>query len=342
MAAITFSDVLIIPKHSDIRSRKDVKTLQDFQHFKMGIPVFSANMKTITGYKMAIAMSEFGGMGVLHRFCSVVQAQDDFSYCLRELNTEYNPSRHYGAFVSVGVQESDRVRFDQLYEVGARLFCIDVAHGDHIMVKEMIEWIHSRGLNDIEIMAGNVATGDGAYNLAEWGADIIKVGIGPGHACTTRKNTGVGVPQLQAIKDVREELTRQGKKVKIISDGGIESVGDICKALKYADAVMLGRFLSGTTETDGPVFQNPRGEFYKVYAGSASGENKNTNGQTTDFVEGIAMEVPFRGHVKYLLRAIKEGIQSACSYVGANNLDEFREKCEFMEISGSSKQESKI
>jgi len=340
MPAITFSDVLIIPKYSEIRSRKEVQTRQTFKCFNLELPVFSANMKTITGSKMAVAMSEFGGMGVLHRFCSTSQAVLDFLDSLALI--QYNPVKNCGVFVSVGVQSSDKERFERLYEAGARLFCIDVAHGDHIMVREMIGWIHSKGYKGTEIMAGNVATGDGAYNLAEWGADIIKVGIGPGHACTTRKNTGVGFPQLQALKNVREELDRQGKKVKIIADGGIESVGDICKALKYADAVMLGKFLSGTTETPGPVFQNPKGEFYKVYAGSASGENKNTNGQTIDFVEGIAMEVPFRGHVKYLMRAIKDGIQSACSYVGANNLEEFRTNCEFVTISGSSKEESKI
>jgi IMP dehydrogenase/GMP reductase len=162
-------------------------------------------------------------------------------------------------------------------------------------------------------------------------------------ACMTRKNTGVGIPQLYAIQEVHEEFKRQGiNNVATISDGGITSPGDVAKAFKYSDFVMVGGYISGTTECPGSVFKNKRGELYKVYAGSASGETKVANGKTADFVEGIAMEIPFRGHVKYMLKEIKEGVQSAFSYVGASNMQEFKEKCEFIEISDGGRAESKL
>jgi len=338
MVALTFSDVLIKPKHSRIRSRKDVSLNTSFGHFELALPVFSANMKSITGVKMAVEMYNNGAMGMLHRFCSIEEAVDDF----KEVATLASDLQH-PCGVSIGIHDNDKERFDKLYEAGAKIFCIDVAHGDHASVQDMLKWINQKKLSDVYIIAGNVATGDGAYNLADWGANCVKIGIGPGHACMTRKFTGVGVPQLYALEDVDTVFKQQGiSNVQKIADGGIEAVGDISKALKYVDGVMLGKFLSGTAETPGPVFQNQQGSFYKVYAGSASGENKFSNGQTTDFVEGVAMEVPFRGKVYYILKSILEGVQSACSYVGANNLKEFKDLCEFIQISGGGKTESKI
>jgi IMP dehydrogenase/GMP reductase len=340
MVALTFSDVLIVPKYSEVTSRKDVEISSDFNLFKLELPVFSANMKTICESKMAIELYKNGAMGILHRFCTIEEAVNEFQDTVSGIGKTNNG---YLCGVSIGIQEDDKIRFDKLYEVGARIFCIDIAFGHSLNMKNMIRWIRSLNYKDIYIIAGNVATGDGAYDLCEWGSNAIRVGIGGGHACSTRKNTGVGVPQLHAIKNVREEFIRQGiKDVKIISDGAIEFVGDICKAMRYSDAVQLGRFLAGTSETPGPVFQNTKGEFYKVYAGSASGESKFSNGQTTDFIEGVAMEIAFRGKVKYLLKSIKDGLRSCYSYCGAFNTKEFQEKCEFVEIGGGGKTESKL
>ena len=354
MPALTFSDVLIVPKYSEVESRKDVEiSVTINKNFKLSLPVVSANMKSITGYKMAVVMAANGGLGILHRFMTVEENVSQYKTALSGIshNKMIAKCADLDAYeiecvknscgVSIGVQEDDKKRFDALHEAGARIFCLDVAHGHSKKVKDMLWWL--KGYNDhITVIAGNVATGDGAYDLADWGADIIKVGIGPGHACTTRRATGVGVPQLHAIREAREEFDRQGVKKSLISDGGIETVGDICKALKYADAVMVGNFLSGVSETPGNVFRDENQNFYKVYQGSASGENKNESGYAAEYIEGISKKVPFRGHVKHILREIEQGIKSSCSYVGAFNLEQFKEKCEFTEISAGGKAESKL
>jgi IMP dehydrogenase/GMP reductase len=161
-------------------------------------------------------------------------------------------------------------------------------------------------------------------------------------ACMTRRFTGVGAPQLWVMEQARDEVIKQGLKVKLVSDGGVRYTSDINKAMKFSDAVMVGKFVAGTAETPGAVYQNPKGEFYKVYAGSASGENKTSNGQSTDFTEGITMEVPFRGKVKYIFRNIKQGMQSGFSLAGSMSLKEFQEKCEFNFITDGGREESKI
>lgn len=344
--AITFSDVLIKPKYSEVESRRDVDLTSDFGKFSLKLPIISANMKTITGPKMAAEMSLHGAMGILHRFNSVEQAVLDYKEALSIIEHSVDglgQASPYRVGVSIGVQDADRGRFDQLYSNGARVFCIDIAFGHSLNMKNTLRWIKGLDVRDIYIIAGNVATGEACYDLADWGANSIKVGIGGGKMCTTRIQSGIGVPQLHAIMEAYEEFKRQGiKNTKIISDGGINHTGDITKALKYCDAVMVGSYLSGCTENPGQVFKGPSGQLYKVYAGSASGENKSSNGQTADYIEGIASQVPFRGHVKYILQSAKEGIQSGFSYVGAKNLSEFKENCEFIIISDGGRMESKL
>ena len=220
------------------------------------------------------------------------------------------------------------------------MFCIDVAHGHHLHVKNTLEWIRSNHVDEsFCLIAGNVATSQGARDLFSWGADVVKVGIGPGSKCETRKNTGVGVPQLQALKEIRESSL---PGCKIIADGGARWTGDVAKALYYADAIMVGRMVAGTIEGPGEVYEDEDGNFYKMFGGSASGENKVRHGKANKFVEGHRTRVPFRGHVKFILRRIRENLQSALSYSGAFNLNEFREKAVLKSISGSSKEESKI
>lgn len=344
----TFNDVMFEPQYSEVLSRSNIDLTSDMGKFKLQLPVISANMKDITGPKMVLAMATHGAIGILHRFIKEGEGDDygvsDFQESIDLLQPEtfndgFNTPKLLGHLgVSVGVQEMDKERFRRLHGCGAQIFCIDVAHGHHILVKNMIEWVRTMYSPSICIIAGNVATAKGAKDLIEWGADIIKVGIGPGDVCMTRKNTGVGVPQLHALKEIREA----NPDIKMIADGGIKSTGDIAKALKYANAVMIGSFIAGTSETPGHVYENPDGKYYKVYGGSASGERKVQNGQSHKHVEGIVKMVDFRGKVKYILRKIKENLQSAFSYSGANNLAEFQQKAVLREISGGAKQESKL
>lgn len=344
MTAYTFSDVLIKPKYSDILSRKEVDVSTKFGNINLGLPVISANMKTITGAEMAYEMQRKNGLGILHRFNSIPEAVAEYQETM-EKGGETKPT----VGVSIGVKDEDKERFDALYENGARIFCIDVAHGHHISVKNMLHWINSQILNwgrserlGITIIAGNIATGDAAYDLSDWGADVLKVGIGPGSVCQTRNNTGVGVPQLYALEQVRKQIDSHLIKKHVIADGGIKTSGDIAKALKFADTVMLGSFFAGCMETPGRVYRDDSGKRYKVFSGSASEQNKTANGQKQEFVEGMTKTVPLGDHVKYLLKEIKEGLQSSFSYVGARNLEQFKQKCEFEFISGGSKQESKM
>ena len=385
--AYTFNGVLIKPKFSKVESRaRDVNLETRLGNLTIKLPVITANMKNITGPAMAAAVAEAGGLGLLHRFCTIEENVEMYNKARHIIASNYDYTPHLSPVelmqkwmpvlyppstdstestalssavilessdewmainvgVSIGVKEEDKERFEKLYAVGARIFCIDVAHGHHILVKRMLHWInreifnwdrHGRG--GITLIAGNVATPEGYADLSAWGADVVKVGIGPSPVCRTRFNTGVGVPQLYALQTVHEESMRLKHPTSIIADGGIGHVGDIAKAMKYADAVMIGSMIAGTSETPGQVFRNEEGEFFKTYGGSASGENKGEN----RFVEGVIKQVKFRGKVKYIFREIEQGLQGSYSYVGARNTNEFHDKCEFIRIDVGAQRESKI
>jgi IMP dehydrogenase len=338
MSADTFNEVLFKPQKSEIPSRTLCDTSWDFGKFKLKIPIISSNMKDITEEKMAFSLAKHGALGILHRFGSVQDSIDNVDKTkalFEEENVELSP---YSFGVSVGVKEEGKERFDALLNTGMKLFTIDVAHGHHILVEEMVKYMRDKSGSDIYIIAGNVATPEGAIDLTDWGADCIKVGIGPGARCVTRKNTGVGVPQLRAIREIRNTMPN----IHIISDGGIKYGGDIPKALKYADAVMVGSYLAGTAETPGHVYQNDDGEFYKVYGGSASGERKTADGKNNKFVEGVVATVKFRGRVKHILNQTEEWIQSSMSYSGAWNMKEFKEKSILEQISSGGQKESRF
>jgi len=335
----TFADVLIEPAYSDILHRGKVDTASWIGRLRLDLPIFSANMRHITEAKMCKAMSEWGASGIIHRFMTVEQAVSEYKLARKLCGGKAVIG------VSLGVNEVDKERFAALREAGAGFFCIDVAHGHHVLVKNMLQWIRKETDCDKKkapvLMAGNIATWEAAMDLYGWGADIVKAGIGPGSSCATRKNAGVGVPQLYAIRTIREK-TEKSCHIPLVSDGGISDTGDIPKALKYADAVMVARLVAGTAETPGLVYENERGELYKVFGGSASGENKVATGQDNNFVEGNLKLVPFIGHVKYVLKKSKEMVQTSFSYVGARNINEFRKNAQLYRHTSGSRIESKI
>lgn len=333
--AITFSDILIEPNYSEITSRKNVDISSKLHDkIRLVLPVFSSNMKTVTGIKMAKTMFLNGGLGIQHRFCSIEKAVQDFKSVFEHFDKD-----SYCTAVSIGVKDEDKNRFEKLWDASARIFCIDVAHGHSLNFKNMAKWILNQNLKDIIIIGGNIATSWASKDLQQWGINIQKVGIGASPVCQTRTQTSVGVPQLQALINIRQD---SDENIKLISDGGIKTVGDIVKCMVFADAVCVGSFISGTTETPGDVYKNEQGQFYKTYGGSASKEHKIQGGQEGEFVEGSVKMVPFRGHVKYLLKEISDGLKSAFSYVGASNLKEFKEYARLIEISSGSKSESKF
>ena len=339
MKALSFDDISLVPRYNNIASRRDADTSVRFGDMVLQIPIMSANMDTITDVEMARTMRSLGGLGFLHRFCSIhdntimyQQASDS----ARMFDNERPMNRD--AVVSLGVNEG-LDRFHALYEVGARYFCIDIAHGHSRAVGQMIQQIKEFS-DDTFVVAGNVCHAAGAEYLADKGADAVKVGIGPGSVCSTRVKTGFGVPQFTAIRDCRRV------NCFLIADGGIRSGGDAVKALYAgADAIMIGGMLSGTDETPGEVFEEPIPETaspagmlrrkYKRFRGMASKEAQDDfMGTMNDWktAEGVEIRVDYRGPAASVVSDLMGGIRSGMTYVGANNLKQIRERGDHVEI----------
>jgi IMP dehydrogenase len=238
---------------------------------------------------------------------------------------------------AIGVAGDFEERSTALYDAGARVLCLDVAHGHHVLVERALKTLKDIYGNDVHLMAGNVATLGGFNDLADWGADSIRCGIGGGSICTTRIQTGHGVPGFETIL----ECAQSDRDAKIIIDGGIKNSGDIVKALAAgADFVMLGSLLAGTTESPGEVVTYTDGSKRKAYRGMASKKAQEAWRGKSSTPEGIATTVHYKGSVKNIIKDLVGGIKSGCSYSGAKNLKELRAHCHFIRQSAASKYES--
>ena len=327
---LTFDDVLLVPAKSEIRSRKDPLLETRLTKTKnISIPIVSANMDTITEAEMAIAMDQLGGVGILHRFMNT------------ELQVEEVAKvKHAGCKIiaaSVGVGEDSKDRARALVKAGANVLTIDIAHGHSVQMIETMKWLKD-SFPGVELIAGNLAMPDAAYDLIQAGADAIKVGIGPGSMCTTRVITGCGVPQLTAIA-LCVEIARE-YNVPVIGDGGLRASGDIFKALAAgAETVMVGSMLSGTIETPGDIIHGK-----KAYRGMAS--RKAQDSWRGGIPQGMAPEgesttVAIKGHVKDVVMEVCGGIRSGMSYINAQNMAEVPEKARFIEMSANGIRESR-
>ena len=253
-----------------------------------------------------------------------------------------------GAATSVG--EAGFARSQALIEAGVDIVVVDTAHGHSQRVLEAVSRI-KRLSNAVQVVAGNIATAEGAEALIKAGADAIKVGIGPGSICTTRVIAGVGVPQLTAIADAVEAAKRTDTPV--IADGGIKYSGDLAKALAAgADCAMVGSLLAGTDETPGEVFLY-QGRSYKTYRGMGSvgamargSADRYFQQEIKDTLklvpEGVEGQVPYKGPAGHVLHQLTGGLRAAMGYVGARTLAEFHAKAEFMRISGAGLRESHV
>ena len=326
--AITFDDVLLIPAYNHHESRRivDIAMTDKSGKLKLELPLMTANMDTITEDGMADFIGAKGGIGILHRFCSVDENVAMFQRCK-------SPT-----FVSVGTSEKEMERVEALKGVGAQYFCVDVAHGHAKYVGKMIKRMRELLPNEC-IMAGNVATYAGADYLASVKADIIKVGIGPGSVCTTRIKTGFGVPQLTAI----QECARADRS--IVADGGIRYAGDIVKALAFgADFIMIGGMLAGTRPTPGdPILDSLGQPSHKVYRGMASKEAADDHlGGLTGWktAEGVATQVAYREDEEAIIADIVGGLRSGMTYAGANTIRELQRKLNYIRVSPAARVES--
>lgn len=305
--SLCFDDVLLVPQYSDLASRSEADTSTRLGALNLKLPILSANMDTVTGLDMALAMGLAGGAGVLNRYAGVMTITA-WAVALARAQVPIIPS--LGTNETLGILPHLRYYTDSI--------CIDVAHGDSKATTSFIRFATGFGFKTI--IAGNVATGSGAKRLAEAGANVIKVGVGPGGACRTVAVTGHGVPQLQAIMDVAKAM--EGLGVQIIADGGIKTSGDIVKALAAgADAVMMGSLLAGHDESlGGRVFRGMASREAQV---EARGFVRN------DAPEGVSGPVEARGPVSQTLKELAGGIRSGMSYSGARNLAELRQNAVF-------------
>ncbi len=461
-SGLSYEDVLLVPKRNSFGSRKLVSLKTRLtKNVTLHIPIVSANMDTVTGHKLAIAMAESGGIGIIHRFNTIeeqveevkrvkrkssyiikdpytieldktiedvkkltaatgvsgfpvlqgrklvgivtgkdikfhddktplkevmtpksrlvtVQAEKKYS---RELflkifrqnkiekipivdksanlvalvaakdimsswNNEISRSKDgkllVGAAIGIKADASERAK--RLVAEGADVLVIDVAHGHSDAVINVLKKLKKE--LEVDIVAGNVATREGAEDLISAGADGVKVGIGPGHVCTTRLVTGAGVPQLTAISWAHEVARAHG--IPIIADGGINTSGDIVKALAAgASTVMIGRLFAGTEETPGATIMKD-GRKYKFFRGmsSVSANDKKLSVDSKDYSiadvigEGMESFVPYTGSAVDLLNQLVGGIRSGFSYCGATGIEQLWRNATFVRLEGGARRES--
>ncbi len=465
--ALTFDDVLLVPAFSNVLPRDTSLKTQVTRKISLNMPLLSAAMDTVTEGRLAIAMAQLGGVGIIHKnLTSAEQARDvakvkrfesgvvrdpitvpphmkvrdvialtqqhgisgfpvvegpqligivtnrdlrfeerlddevrkimtprerlvtvkegtplaeakalmhshrlervlvvNDAFELRGLMTVKDITKQTehpdackdehgklraGAAVGVGPENEERVEL--LSAAGVDVIVVDTAHGHSQGVLERVRWV-KRNFPHIEVIGGNIATAAAAKALVEYGADGVKVGIGPGSICTTRIVAGVGVPQITAVANVSDAL--RGSGVPVISDGGVRFSGDVSKALAAgADAVMMGSMLAGTEESPGDVFLF-QGRQYKAYRGMGSvGAMKDgaadryfqDNSANIDKLvpEGIEGRVAYKGSVNAILFQVVGGVRASMGYCGCRNIEEMHEKAEFVQITGAGMRESHV
>ena len=332
---ITFDDVLLVPRYSDIESRSEIDLSSNLGNINFSIPIVSSPMDTVTETSMAVSLDSCGGLGIVHRY-NTIPVQSRLIHEAHHLG-----AKNIGAAIGVTGDYLDRAKAAHM--AGSNIFCVDIAHGHHSLMKNALKCLRSMFGDSVEIIAGNVATLDAFNDLADWGASAVRVGIGGGSICSTRIQTGHGVPTLQSVFD----CAKSDRNVTLIADGGIKTSGDVAKAVAAgADFVMLGSMLSGTDESPGEVLELPvngsPGAFVrkKVYRGMASVEAQIDWRGHTASVEGVSSTVNLKGPVSDILESIEKGLRSGMSYTGARNMSEFMSKSMFIAQSPSSQVES--
>lgn len=350
----TFDDLLLVPAHSDVVPAKVTLKTRLTDKIQLNIPVVSAAMDTVTEDLMAIALARVGGLGFIHKNLTIEQQAQMIRNVKKAEVSADSPEAALdakgrllaGAAVGVSANTMDRVK--ALVEAGVDIITVDSAHGHSIGVMETVRKIRN-AYPDLDLVGGNIVTAEAAIQLIEAGANVVKVGVGPGSICTTRIVSGVGVPQLTAVNDVAQVCKAQ--KIGVIADGGIQFSGDIVKALAAGgDVVMLGGLLAGCEETPGEVLE-VYGKKVKSYVGMGSLSAMQRGSSDRYFQggqkelkklvpEGIEATVPFKGSINEVVYQMMGGLRSGMGYCGCKDISELKEKARFVKITNAGLRES--
>ena len=353
--AYTFDDIALVPNFNIIKSRLHVSLDTKLtRNIKMNNPLIPANMDTVISFKLAEEVISEGGIPIFHRFCSY---EEQIRFCKTYADS---------CFVSCGISDSEIDKLDELFKNGALGVCIDIAHGHSTVMTNLIRDI-KRIYPNKEVIAGNICTKEAYLDLVIAGADAVKVGVGPGAACTTRIVTGFGIPQFSAIYNIsqyRNQLTNENLKIPIIGDGWIRNSRDVALALAAgANSVMIGSLFSKTLESASQKYYENNNQKIKIetydkaielynegrtifshYRGQASKNFQNEyfgKLKKGTVAEGVDYFTPCTGPVAHLYEEINGGLRSALTYGGVNNIDDFQKTAKFVEVTTTYMQESR-
>ncbi len=327
--ALTYDDVALVPQFNNIPSRTE-PSLESWltKNLKIDIPILAANMDSVISPELADVLIASGSIPIFHRFSKF----DEQKTWIKKYKDK--------TFISCGIQKLDETH--QLLDLGAAGVCIDVAHGHSDRMFHHIEELKKRH-PDKEVIAGNVCTAMAYHDLVNAGADAVKVGVGPGAACTTRMVTGFGIPQFTAVYDcarIAEKL-----RVPLIADGGIRTSRDVVLALAAgASTVMVGKLFALTNESAAPKRKGESGALQAKFRGQASADFQNEfygGLKAKTVAEGIDFWAPVTGSAEELINTFLGGIRSGMTYGGARNIKELQRKAEFVSVSFSYINESK-
>jgi IMP dehydrogenase len=339
--ALTFDDVLLMPRYSKILPSETDISVKISNTLVLKVPFITSAMDTVTESRMAKAIAKAGGLGIIHRNLNIKK---------QTLEIKKVKSENLIVGAAVGTNKEDLLRAKFLLDSGVDLLVIDTAHGHSEKVLKTLSLIKKIS-SKTPVCVGNIASGEAARKLYNEGADILKVGIGPGSICTTRMIAGIGVPQITAVMDVKNSL--RNKKIKIISDGGIKFSGDIAKALAAgADAIMMGSIFAGTDESPGKKFKF-KNKYYKLYRGmgsigamSAGSSNryfqKNYKDKSKFVPEGVEGRVVYKGPVSKIIYQMQGGLRSSMGYIGAQNIKHIQKNAKFIKITKAGFYESMV
>jgi IMP dehydrogenase/GMP reductase len=360
--AYCFDDVLLSPKHFKGTSRSLINLSTKIASLPLGIPLISANMPSVTESEMAIALAKRGGLGIIHRMCSVneqvemvkrVKEQEVITghFSSQALAPEFFSSKlKVGAAIGISNDWYERA-WALVDSAGADLICLDVAFfaqdaAHKVALDFMLEF------PGVPFIVGNVSSSQHVLYFIEkikekfthYEDEIerlcFKVGIGSGAACSTRIQTGCGMPTLASLIDINNALLGLSDEISFIADGGIKNSGDCVKSLAFANSVMLGSLFSATDQAPGEIIEDLNGKKYKKYFGNASKSGKSHAKMKIDHIEGVEMLNPYQGDVDLVIDQLLEGIRSGLSYCGANNLNDLRQNADFVIITSAGHRES--